>query len=254
MNFIWTSVDLRRKICLVKLQREFVNHLGKSTMKTVRHCISSLLARSSTRTFVLTLGLLLGTAMPSSAATVYTYTGNNFNQLDNTASATTGVAFTNTDHVSGSFTLASALAANQSFAAITALDFSFTNGQHVFTPGNTNNANSYIRLATNGTGLITFWDVSLFDFIGAPPDLTLAKVYSTWFPGVGSGQDGGSQAVCSATCGSVVAVTGGQIGLSPGVWTVETVSAVPEPQEWAMMLAGLGVVSAIARRKAKAFA
>jgi hypothetical protein len=36
-----------------------------------------------------------------------------------------------------------------------------------------------------------------------------------------------------------------------GQWTMTGVAVVPEPETWAMLLAGLGLVAAAARRKAK---
>jgi hypothetical protein len=50
---------------------------------------------------------------------------------------------------------------------------------------------------------------------------------------------------------SSVVVSGGRLVItaSDGVFTLDNVAAVPEPETYALMLAGIGLIGAIARRK-----
>jgi hypothetical protein len=205
--------------------------------------------------FALAFSLLMSLAAPTSAAVVvYTYTGNNFNFFNNSGSGFTGVTYAAGDHISGSLTLASALAPNLTFAAVTAIDFSFTDGHHTFTPANTNFAppyNSAFYFSTNAVGVISDWSLRLIDPNVSASNPNLSALYSDKTPPVFARDEAYQTRCSSVSCNAadVLGSSGGTITNTPGTWTVETVTAVPEPQEWAMLLAGLGIVSAMARRR-----
>jgi hypothetical protein len=203
----------------------------------------------------LVLSVLISLSAPASAAVVYTYTGNNFDSLNNIKSSITGVTYAATDHISGSLTLASALAPNLSFATVVALDFSFTDGHHTFTPANTDFAAPYssaFSFGTNAAGAISRWDIRLVDpnVSASNPNLSGLNSYNN--PAFSTTLEQAYQTRCSGDpCSSanLLGSTSGSTANNPGTWTVETVSAVPEPQEWALLLAGLGMVCAMARRR-----
>lgn len=107
----------------------------------------------STR-FVLALILLLfGVPLAASATAIYQYTGNPFQSALG--------RYTTSDSLSGTIQLASPLAPNLNFAAITLEDWSFADGLKLFTPGNSSAETP--RVSTDGAGQIVGWS---FDFSG----------------------------------------------------------------------------------------
>jgi hypothetical protein len=101
-------------------------------------------------------GLVMGLCLFAASAradTIYTYTGNPF------------TVFSGLDvcppvcNISGSFTLASPLAANLPFEAITPTAFSFTDGSVTVTEGASEGGR--FEVATDSGGNISFWEIAL---------------------------------------------------------------------------------------------
>jgi hypothetical protein len=179
--------------------------------------------------------LLASLTGSASADVVYTYTGNAAQYDYGTLAGCVG-----TCEITGSFTLSAPLSANLAYATtINATSFSFTNG--IFSIDNTNaifssGYNSLIRVSTDATGAIQDWYVAL---VRGPDDYNVnIAIFSCSL----CGQDG------------VYNYEPYLVGYafnssSPGVWTV---TGVPEPSTWAMMIFGFAGVGFMAyRRKSK---
>jgi hypothetical protein len=168
---------------------------------------------------------------PALADAIYSYTGNAFDNFSNDASKSmTGV--------SGSFTMAAALAPNQPYQAIFPVSYSFTNGIFTWTMANSNPGvvgTGGISVATGASGQITQW---YFRFV----DEQNGEVVSYTISG---GYD------------ISLMYSGGQFGYmqawnngSPGNWTgpVGGGSPAPLPPSLLLLAPGLAGLAAVRRR------
>jgi hypothetical protein len=80
--------------------------------------------------------------------------------------------------------------------------------------------------------------------MSSPPPLSVAAAYS-WVPSIGGSGLGSAYAYVSVGTGFARQFNANFAGSSLEV----TVSAVPEPESFAMLLAGLGIVGASVRRR-----
>jgi hypothetical protein len=87
--------------------------------------------RLNTRIRLLSFPAIFILTVPLMAASIYTYTGNDF-------TTATGPVLTPGDSITGSFTVATPLAANLDEVSITPVSFSFTDGADVFSSTNPN--------------------------------------------------------------------------------------------------------------------
>jgi hypothetical protein len=164
---------------------------------------------------------------PSSAATIYTYTGNPFNNV-------TGV-YSNSDSVSGWFELASPLGGGTALTDITANveAFAFTDGFQTLTTGVSINT---LLIGTDIFGVPNVWNIDLID------DLTGAEITSC-----GVASDCG-------TVGRDTAFGANDVGAAsvrddPGSWSVST---TPLPAALPLFASGLGALGLLGwRRKRK---
>jgi hypothetical protein len=169
----------------------------------------------------------------SAHAATYVYTGNDFNSF------TEPSAYTTSDSVTGSITLASPLPDGvDTFNLVPSADiqsFSFSDGLQTLT--NTNATGSSFAFETDASGNITFWQVTVFK--GTVASDSIATVNAPTILGVFD--DG------------VFQNSMGEIQKMPGTWTLMSSGApgVPEPTTWAMMLAGFGGLGVAMRRRRK---
>ncbi|MEB0023222.1 PEP-CTERM sorting domain-containing protein [Actimicrobium sp. CCI2.3] len=176
------------------------------------------------RTGVSLLAFLFLSVGSARADVTYTYTGNNFS-----TSATS--PYSTSDHLSGVLDFAEALGPNLGYQRVAPVSFSFTGsvvGDSVTNTANITDSGFFVR--TNAAGVIDGWYIGI-----SSPGNFFVQSQHTLYDGVQFdyfGKAGGH--------GSVLA--------NAGQWAV-TVSAVPEPETYAMLLAGLGLMGFMSRRK-----
>src|SRR5262249_23151044 len=146
-------------------------------------------------------------------------------------------ACTPRDRITGSVVLADPLGANLNDAVEKPISFSFSDG--VKTETNLDTNDSSFMFSTDAAGNITKWEVVVYNAIGlGSPAIQsfngLIGVYDQGFYDYGANT-----------------TQLGQNHNSPGVWTV---SAVPEPASWVLMIAGFGGLGAALRRRREALA
>lgn len=166
--------------------------------------------------------LLSFSATVNAASTTYTYTGNTF--------AIASSPYTKSDSVSGSITLANALADNlTNFTTVSPTSFSFSAGTSTITNA-TATAGPVFAFKTDSNGDIFEWQVIVL--IGSVSQFSISTNY---YPSVYTPTD---QVLKNGSFG--------QIQYNPGTWTV---ASVPEPETYAMIMAGLGLMGVVARRR-----
>lgn len=178
------------------------------------------------------VGLLVGcaallsfSATVNAAVTTYTYTGVNFNSVKG--------PYTTNDSVTGSITLANALASNlTSYTSVAPTSFSFSDGINTVTNA-TPNVGSLFAFKTDASGDILQWQVTVYT--GLVSQFSIATINA---PGLLGADDH-----VYVNSGNTAY---GQILNSPGTWTV---TAVPEPESYVMLMAGLGLIGCISRRR-----
>jgi hypothetical protein len=177
------------------------------------------------------MGLCLFAAS-ARADTIYTYTGNPF------------TVFSGLDvcppvcNISGSFTLASPLATNLPFEAITPTAFSFTDGSVTITEGASEGGR--FEVATDSGGNISFWEIALGS--GQPFGPGVCTSLDTVRDPVGSPQDNSISVSCSSEAFIGVAL----VNANPGRWSS---SNVPEPGTFILVGIGLlGIAGTVLRR------
>jgi hypothetical protein len=151
------------------------------------------------------------------ASVVYTYEGNPFNLIQ--------IPYTTGDRVTGSLTLATALAANLILAPVVPLSFSFSDGLQTISELNAD-ISKIIDISTDDAGDISQWEIRL----SILPD-RIATVSKT-----GQVDDFGA----STTHDEITAVFS-SIQDEPGVWT-SSISPTPLPAALPMFGTGLSVL------------
>jgi hypothetical protein len=183
----------------------------------------------------------------ASATTVYTYIGNPYDILSD-QNPPAG-SYDNTMYVSGSFTVASPLAANLVSVAITPTSYTFSDGRTTFA-STSPCGGCFTSFSTNAVGAITDWQISLSatSYVGneavgdqtyalsSDPIIDVASI--TECTGVDS----------SAFCNSWNHDSA-DVYLNAGLWTV---SSTPLPPTFSLFATGLGVLGLLGwRRKRK---
>lgn len=171
-------------------------------------------------------GLVMGLCLFAASAradTIYTYTGNPFTVFSG-LDACPPVC-----NISGSFTLASPLAANLPFEAITPTAFSFTDGSVTVTEGASEGGR--FEVATDSGGNISFWEIALGS--GQPFGPGVCTSLDTVRDPIGSPQDNSINVVCSTDAPIGTAL----VNSNPGSWSSST---VPEPGT--LILVGIGLL------------
>jgi hypothetical protein len=179
----------------------------------------------------------------ANAATLYTYSGNNFSVFG-------GTSFDMTMSVSGSFTMANPLPPNQSGAIFfTPLSFSFSNGLATVT--NQNAGLAIFQVETDGSGNILGWNIQVAAGDTDIPGGQIDGIESLFVADVGT------LTLCTArssigTCISEVTEFG--LTASLGTWSSALVTT-PLPTTLPLFATGLGALGLLGwRRKRKALA
>lgn len=183
------------------------------------------------RLTVVLCGLLLA-ALSSTAAladTIYTYTGNPFTTTE------VGGIYTSSDFISGSFTVATPLAADSPYGAITPESFSFSDGIQTFNSLSTSLA--FFGVATDDTGNIVGWYISL------SADDHVSNLNTSTGNVIGVADE--AKIDQAGTIDRVFVFN------DPGTWTTSDPSTVPEPSS--LLLLGTGVIGAAGAMRRKLF-
>ena len=189
--------------------------------------------------FIGSLAVVFVLAVPLMADTVYTYAGNDFNDI-------TGTDFTTSDSVTGSFTVSSPLGDNLNGANIasSAISFSFSDGPDTITnttPGiDTCFCSPTIDIWTNGSGQITNWDISLTAGELGSENITTENYYEGIFSGTVVEDEGFISDSEEASISNDATTW--------GVGTPSGPSPVPEPGNLALVGIGLVAMAAVRHR------
>ncbi len=183
-----------------------------------------------TRTFiVLAMALIVGGIQSGNVKAdlvyTYTYTGNNFAIIDD--SADVGGSYDTSMSVSGWFILQAALAPNLSNQAFLPDSWSFHDGRNTLVSGMSYSSNSF-TVSTDNAGQITFWRLDLTTNLN---DNRIQFIQSFNSPDLGVFADLGAIAPAGGNADS------GRINNSPGSWAI---TAVPEPGFMTVMILAAG--------------
>jgi hypothetical protein len=212
--------------------------------------------------------LFLATAITANmwAATTYTFTGTNYTIIVNFSSCGSGPCanYTNTMNVSGSFTVATALAANLSLQDITGqvTAYSFSDGINTYANTSANARIYSFQVSTDSTGHISNSNITLDLWqTGTAPFNTSNRLAST-IVAPGSAQatnnggcvllGGGSSGVADS-CGAFTGNSSTSTAAGGGSWSgggappapAPAPTGVPSLGEWGMIVLAslLGVVA-----------
>jgi hypothetical protein len=179
---------------------------------------------------LLSLGVINGN---SARAAVYDYTGNDFNSFF-------GSTYTSSDSVTASFSFSSVLPDNLSNANLSPETFSISDGVQTITNSSTGAHVAFFELSTNSSGAIVGWNIVIYDETStAYHEIDLAGIDRGLMQTCGAGST-------TTSCINASNVTDGSQTNDPGIWTV---TGVPEPSTWAMMILGFMGVGFMAYRR-----
>jgi hypothetical protein len=226
-------------------------------MQTIKHNIAAGL-----------LAIITLVSAPAQASVTYTHTGLAFTQYDSWLYSNYNLLG---DRNIFSFSFANALGANLSNQSVSALvtdwyatvkDTPKTKIGSAVTDSNSK-INTF-SVSTDATGKITNWSINVTGFTNdIYPNVLNMEVLSE-SPGtdaIGIYNPLGYPATWPYRGGAIPGVTGDNYGLAycmgfsctagnEPAWQV-SVSSVPEPESYAMLVAGLGLLGGVARRKSK---
>jgi len=161
-------------------------------------------------TVVLVAALSALGAANANADVMYSYLGNDFTNVSG--------PYTTSDHVTLSFTLASALGDNLPLSTVVPLTFTITDGVNTFT--NTSQITSYFALSTTSVGSIDTWQIEIDE------NTCCTSISTKSLPPFDSTSQF-DQGVVTDTLGFN---TRGTVSVAPGAWTGPTeISGVPGP-------------------------
>jgi hypothetical protein len=174
--------------------------------------------------FLLVSALVLGTPQAKADA-IYSYVGNDFTIIEN---STPSGSFTTSDSVSGSFSLASPLAANlNDFTISNVLSFSFSNGPHTFTESTADLRVATFSVSTDASGNIINWQIEIgTNFSSSSIGGQRAGLITNHLSN-GASRDEGEVDECTTLTCNVVSDFGIR-DFNPGIWT-ESTPGVPGP-------------------------
>ena len=184
--------------------------------------------------------LLSITVAPAFASFIYNYTGNPY-----TSAAS---PYDTSMSVTGTLELAAALAPNLSLSAVTPLSFSFSDGVNTTTETTATLTSSQFEFATDSTGNITGWNISMFTHnSSATPGQLWSSSLST-ANNVSTVDDTAVTVTCSygTPCGGTTNANASVTG-QPGSWGV-----VPIPGAVWLFGSGLLGLVGMSRRKKEA--
>ena len=173
----------------------------------------------------LSIILTFALALPSNADTVYTYTGNSFNEFFGTSSCPSEC------RISGSFTVSTQLAPSSNLNILDPIAFSFTDGALVFTETSVTKFDLFVT--TDSSGAIIAWNN---DFINGNN-----FIFS------GTNPPGCVGCSVTDTAGDTFTMSE-RINNNPGTWSSVT-GAVPEPSS--LLLLGSGFLAVLRGRRRK---
>jgi hypothetical protein len=193
----------------------------------------------------------LASAPASATQYLYAYTGNDLTDVTSACCGTPDTPFTTSDFISFQFYSPYLLGANLDdtpfYQPITAWSLSIGPLHYDSTiPGSVLYS---INFSTDGTGKITEYQFTTLTDVVAPglvpaeypPTAFEEEVFSFDFPELGYGPEDGIYIPSIYMDSEYVSNVG-----VPGTWTV---TAVPEPANWALMMIGLGGTGAMMRRR-----
>ena len=169
------------------------------------------------------IAAVLAASAAAHADVTYTYTGNDF--TDGAMSP-----YSTSDHLSGILKFTAALGSNFSYKQVFPISFSFTGGVAGDAVTSFDGGGGFYA-QTDATGVIDGW------YIAGSPVSSNNYIQSQFT------RYDGAQFDYFKNNGNSASVTG-----NAGHWDV-TVAAVPEPETYALMLAGLGALGMVARRR-----
>lgn len=200
--------------------------------------------------FVLYAALLSVFTMSANASVVYTYTGNEFNVFIDDGAQDYSDFYNSASSLSITIELEDALATSLNYQDVNPLSYSFSDGVKILTEASgADYVSTHFRFATDSSGSITGWDVSLqwsLDF-GGPSEETYSMRTHT-LSSIGS-EDRTTEENCidyDPEFGCAFSYVTAYVPENQGAWSV---SSVPLPAAVWLFGSGLIGLAGIARRK-----